>query len=51
MKKTKVVVWVNGSKYWNWIYLGKDGKLYIRQEARGEYSLLSEHHVDKIDTN
>lgn len=44
-QKIAVHVWLDGDERWNWVYLGKDGKLYIRQE--GGWDRLDNHVIDK----
>ncbi len=44
-QRVAVKVWLDGSEQWNWGYLGKDGRLYIRQEDG--WDRLDNHVIDK----
>ena len=49
MEKTNIIVWVNGSKFWNWVYL-ENGILYIKASPKKyDFAPLAEYHIDKID--
>lgn len=47
MSKQKVPlhVWVDNNEYWNWVYLGMNGKLYIRTEDG--WDRLDNHTINK----
>ena len=44
-QKIAVHVWLDGNENWNWVYLGVDGKLYVRQE--NGWDKLDNHVIDK----
>lgn len=47
-QKIAVHVWLDGDEKWNWVYLGKDGKLYVRQEDG--WDKLDNHVIDKASS-
>ena len=47
-QKIAVHVWLDGKEGWNWVYLGKDGKLYIRlYDSCDSWDRLDNHVIDK----
>lgn len=46
---TDIIVWLDNEEEWNRVYLGKDGKLYIKIGAgKDDFALLSDCFVREI---
>ena len=48
-KKLMLYVWLDGKDEWSWVYLDEiSRKLFVREES-GDWVLLSDHKIDKIE--
>ena len=48
--KTRLIVWIDGSIYWTWVYINReDGESYVR--IGKEWDRLNNHKIDRYDNN
>ena len=51
MERTKIIVWLDDDKEWSRVYLGEDGKLYVKIGAgKSDFALLNNCFVREISS-